>query len=380
MKRILLLGGGHAHVHVLRDLAHRPLAAAEVRLLTPHPRQMYSGMVPGIVAGHYRADEGAIALEPLAAAAGVPLVRASAVALDAIARRVLLAGGGLVDYDLLSLDIGATIDRDRIDGARAHAIFVRPIEDFVQQVERLVVKAAQRVLDVVVIGAGAAGFELAMAIEHRLSTAAGYLAAGGERVRVALVTGGPPPLAGYPAAVIARSLEALARRHVAVWREGCVRIEPGALWLASGARVPCDAPIVATGADAPGWLATCGLALDPRGFVSTGATLQSVSNPEVFAVGDIATRADAPRPRSGVYAVRAGPPLAANLRRRVDGATLLPHRPQRRTLNLISCGERRAIAAWGGWSAEGRWAWWWKDRIDRAFVARYSAVPEDVRH
>ena len=107
-------------------------------------------------------------------------------------------------------------------------------------------------------------------------------------------------------------------------------------------------------------------------FVLTGATLQSRSNPEVFAVGDVSTRDDAPHAKSGVYAVRAGPPLAQNLRRFVAGEALQPHRPQQRTLNLISCGEKRAIAAWGGWSAQGRWVWWWKDRIDRSFVARYS--------
>ena len=118
---------------------------------------------------------------------------------------------------------------------------------------------------------------------------------------------------------------------------------------------------------------------DGRGFVATGATLQSMSHPEVFAVGDVATRSDSPHPRSGVYAVRAGPPLLANLRRSVEGGPLAPHRPQRRTLNLISCGARRAIAAWGGWSAEGRWAWWWKDRLDRAFVARYGRGNDDRR-
>jgi len=144
--------------------------------------------------------------------------------------------------------------------------------------------------------------------------------------------------------------------------------------LASGARLACDAPILATGADPPPLLQGSGLALDERGFVATGPTLQSRSHPEVFAVGDVATRVDAPHPRSGVYAVRAGAPLLNNLRRFVGGGELRAHRPQRRTLNLISCGERRAILTWGGLAAEGRWAWWWKDRIDRGFVARYRVT------
>ena len=104
--------------------------------------------------------------------------------------------------------------------------------------------------------------------------------------------------------------------------------------------------------------------------------MQSTSHPEVFAAGDVASRADAPHAKSGVYAVRAGPALALNLRRYIGGGALEPHVPQARTLNLISCGERKAIVAWGGWSAQGRWAWWWKDRIDRAFVARYTLTAE----
>jgi NADH dehydrogenase FAD-containing subunit len=131
--------------------------------------------------------------------------------------------------------------------------------------------------------------------------------------------------------------------------------------------------VLAIGAGTPTWLQGSGLALDEAGFVSTEATLQSTSHPEVFAAGDVATRIDAPHPRSGVYAVRAGPPLALNLRRFVAGGALEPYMPPRRTLNLLSCGGHHAIATWGPWSTEGRWVWWWKDRIDRAFVARYTA-------
>ena len=126
---------------------------------------------------------------------------------------------------------------------------------------------------------------------------------------------------------------------------------------------------------APRWLAGSGLALDSEGYVRTGPTLQSVSHPEVFAVGDVATRDDAPHARSGVYAVRAGPPLALNLRRCAGGAALQPYRPQRRALTLIACGEGSAIASWGAWSAQGRWVGGWKDRIDRGFINRHTAMP-----
>ena len=369
-KRLLLLGGGHAHVHVLQNLAQQGLAGAEVALVTPFARQMYSGMVPGLVAGHYRAEQCAIALRPLAAAARVHFIEGSAVALDATARRVTLADGRVAEYDVLSLDTGAVMDRGRLPGAREHGLFVRPIEHFVRLLDELLDLASRRVLDVVVIGGGAAGVELAMALQYRLA------GGGEERARVALVTGGGEPLAGYPAGVMQRAALALARRRVTTFRDTVAALQPGAVVLGSGARLACDAPVLATGAEAPAWLAGSGLALNESGFVSTGPMLQSTSHAEVFAAGDVATRSDAPHAKSGVYAVRAGPALALNLRRFIGGGTMQPHLPQARTLNLISCGDRRAIVSWGGWAAQGRWAWWWKDRIDRAFVARYSPQGE----
>jgi pyridine nucleotide-disulfide oxidoreductase family protein len=369
-KRMLLLGGGHAHVHVLQALARKPLAGVDVALVTPFARQMYSGMVPGLVAGHYTVDQCAIALQPLAEAAGVSMIEGSVVALDANARQATLSDGRVVDYDLLSLDTGAVMSRDRFPGAREHGLFVRPIEHFVRLFEGLLDLAAHRVLDVVVVGGGAAGVELALALAHRLSErrAKGE----DERARVALVTGGGQPLEGYPLGVVQRAQQALTRGRVTVFRDSCAALEARLLVLGSGARLSCDAAVLATGAEAPRWLAGSGLALDERGFVLTGPTLQSQSHPDVLAAGDVASRVDRPHPKSGVYAVRAGPALATNLRHLALGEAAQPYEPPRRTLNLISCGERRAIVSWGDLAVQGRWAWWWKDRIDRQFVARYS--------
>jgi pyridine nucleotide-disulfide oxidoreductase family protein len=369
MKRLVLLGGGHAHLHVLQALAREPLAGAQAVLITPHGHLSYSGMVPGVVAGHYAPEQARIALAPLSAAAQVTLVQGQAVALDAAQRLVTLSDGRVAEYDLLSLDVGGAQDRDALPGAGEHALFVRPIETLVSVLDRLREQASRRPLDVVVVGAGAAGFELALALAWGLA----HLTRSGEgSSRVALVTGGGEPLAGYPRAVVAHGLKALARHKVTLFREACVAVETGALVLASGARLACDVPVIATGVGAPAWLLGSGLALDERGFVRTGPTLQSASHPEVFAAGDVAVRDDAPHPRSGVHAVRAGPPLALNLRRFIGAGQLQAYTPQPRTLNLLSCGERRAIMAWGDWVAEGRWAWWWKDRIDLAFIRRFT--------
>ena len=368
MKRVVLLGGGHAHLQVLQALAHEPLAGAELALVSPHPQAFYSGMLPGFVAGRFAAQDCRIELTPLAAAAGARWIEAAAVSLDTAARQVVLADGRQAGYDVLSIDTGAAMDRDRLPGAREHALFVRPVEHFVRLFDGLVALAGQRALDVAVVGAGAAGVELALALWQRLAAPQ----AGATAARIALVTGGPAPLAGHAPAVMVRAAAALARRRITVLREACTGIGEQALQLANGARLACDAAVVATGAEAPAFLRGSALACDERGFVLTGPTLQSLSHAEVFAAGDVASRRDAPHAKSGVHAVRAGPALALNLRRFAAGGELQPYQPPRRTLNLLACGDGSAIASWGGWSAQGRWVGRWKDRIDRRFVARFA--------
>jgi selenide,water dikinase len=364
-RTLLLLGGGHAHVQVLHALAQAPVPGVQPVLVTPYARQMYSGMVPGLLAGHYTPAQCVIPLGPLAAAARAELHLARAVALDARARRVQLDDGRCLGWDLLSIDTGPESDLDALPGARAHALPVRPIEAFVQRLDACFAAAAPALPSLVVVGGGAAGVELAMALAWRQRRT-------GSAPRVTLVPG-PTPLAGLGAGTQRRAWRALAAQGVAVAGAPAAAVDADQVVLTDGTRLPCDATVLALGAAAPRWLAGSGLALDARGFVSTGPTLQSVSHAEIFAAGDVATRVDAPHPKSGVYAVRAGPPLAANLRARLQGEPLQTYRPQRRTLYLLSCGEQRAIASWGRLGAEGTWVWHWKDRIDRAFIARYTA-------
>jgi selenide,water dikinase len=373
-RHLLLLGGGHAHLHVLRDFATARPPGVRITLVSTSGVLTYSGMVPGVVAGRYRADEARIALEPLARRAQIDFLAGQAIAIDAARRRVTVARAdgvdAVVDYDLLSVDVGGAMRRDAIPGAAEHALFVRPIERFLDALEsRLVASrsgsaavppshACTALTAAVVIGGGAGGFELALALRARLTVAA----------RVALVGGGPL-LASHSAALRRHARRALQRRGVAVHEDTCTGIAGDRVVLESGASIACDLAIVATGSVAPTWLRASGLALDRDGFIATGPTLQSLSHGEVFAAGDVATRADARRPRNGVHAVRAGPPLARNLRLAIDGRPCRPYRPQRRSLSLLACGDGIAIAEWGRWSIAGRAIGRLKDRIDRDFVA-----------
>lgn len=319
MRRILLVGGGHAHAWVLREGI-----AGEATLVTPYAHHVYSGMLPGFVAGHYKLEEIRIDIAALAARAGVKLVLGHVVALDARRRVARLEDGTELAYDVASLDVGSD------SGAPAHALPAKPFEPFMEQWLEL----KDRVRTIAVVGGGAAGVEMAMAVAHRTNA------------RVTLFSDRQMFRPGL-ARRIARQLA----------RNG---VEAGQAAYAGEA---FDLVIWTAGASALPWLSTSGLAVDERGFILVDDRLRSVSHPEVLAAGDCATLRDAAHPKSGVYAVRHAPVLAPNLR----GAGRR-YVPQRRALALISCGERYAIADWNGLSVEGAWVWRWKDRIDRRWV------------
>jgi len=369
VKRLVLAGGGHAHLHVLKAMAARRWPGVEVVLVTPYARQIYSGMVPGWMAGHYALDQCAAPLQPLARAAGVRLVLDEITGVDTAGRRVLTACSGAIAYDVLSLDVGAPMDCSYLAATGAALLPIRPLEDFVagwaDQIDRFRQRGAACV---VVVGGGAGGVELALAARYRLASELG-----GKSASVSLVTG-PGLLPGHGPRVVAQVRQAL-RRHEVVEVAGYAAGSPEGVLLDNGATLAADCVIAATGVRPHAWLADSGLALDGGGFIAVANGQQSVSHAEVFAAGDAATRIDAPHAKSGVYAVRAGPVLAANLERALAGIAPLPYRPQKRTLYLLATGPQEAIMSWSGLTASGRWVWRWKDWIDRRFMSRYHVAP-----
>ncbi|MDE2298668.1 MAG: FAD-dependent oxidoreductase, partial [Burkholderiales bacterium] len=310
MKRLVLLGGGHAHVKVLADLADQPLAGWDVHLITPYRRQIYSGMLPGWVAGHYPIEACAIRLDVLAGRAGVAFHETSGLGLDLDGNTVSCADGSALRFDTLSVDTGPMPALGDLPGSAEHALPVRPIETFIATWPGLVdrILGQCRRFDLLVLGAGAAGIELAFAIQRRAATE------GWSHLFITVMGSEDLPLPGAPDSTRRHAARLLAQRGIA-WKGGnrAIRLEAGRVHLEGGALLSFDACIASTGAAAPAWPAACGLATDERGFIRVNRSLQSTSHPNIFAAGDAAAYSDT-RPKSGVFAVRAGPVLAKNLR------------------------------------------------------------------
>lgn len=366
MKRLMLVGGGHAHVHVLAALAAQAIADTEVTLVTPWARQIYSGMLPGWIAGHYALEDCALPLGRLAQQSGVRLLQTSCSGIDLAGRRLHCANGDHLEFDAISIDSGPVAALDRLPGAAEHALAIRPIEGFVAAWPGLLERARQGSFALAIVGDGAAAIELAFAMQARCA------AEGLAGCAITVIGSDPQPLPGLPLLLRRRAARLLAERGIAhLGGRRVAAVHAHQVELEDGARHAADAVLLATGAAAPDWPAAARLAVDDGGFIRVAATLQSISHPFVFAAGDVAAYAY-PRPKSGVFAVRAGPPLAANLRAWCEGRPLQAWRPQRHALYLLSTGDGRALAAWGAFSAAGAWVWRWKDRIDRGFVARYG--------
>jgi len=366
--RLVLVGGGHSHVEVLRAWARRPMPGVHLSMVTDGPRAVYSGMVPGLVAGQYRFDEIEIDVERLARRAGAAWIEAQVTGLDASARRIRVRDAPPIDYDTASFDVGSTVAGLDLPGVAAHALPTRPIGEFARRADAVVHRARARPgLRLVVVGAGAAGVEIACAFRGRFDRL------GLREASVALLERGPRVLPGYPPAA-ARRIEGHARaRGIEIrCRAGVARAEPDRLVLEGGESVRCDALVWVAGPASLPLFDGSGLARDARGFVQVRATLQAAARDEVFAAGDCASLLTEPAlPRAGVHAVRQGPVLAQNLAARVGGRPLAAYRPQRDFLSLLNLGNGRAVATKWGLAAEGAWAWRLKDAIDRRFVRRY---------
>ncbi len=359
---LVLVGGGHAHALVLRAWAMDPLPGARVTLVDPAPVAAYTGMLPGFVAGHYGRHEIMVDLDRLCLIAGARRLLARATGLDPGKRLLRLETGEDLPFDVLSLDTGAGSAPQGLAGFADHGLAVKPFGAFAERWEAFLAGRAPGDR-LAVLGGGAGGVEVALAAAHRLGPGAVTLVEAGREVAAAL----PPRARGLLRA-------ALARQGVDLREGQAPRAVTGqGVTLADGISVPARLVLGVTGAVAPGWLADSGLALD-RGFVAVDGFLQS-SDPAVFAAGDCAALTETPRPRAGVYAVRAAPVLHANLRAALSGAPLRRFRPQADHLKLIATGPRHAVAEKAGLALAAPWVWRLKDRIDRRFLARLSGMP-----
>jgi selenide, water dikinase len=361
---IVLLGAGHAHVEVLRRFALRPEPGVRLTLIGREPETPYSGMLPGLIRGDYTAEQAHIDLAPLAAAARARLIVAEATAIGLAAQTVVVPGRPDIPFDLLSVDVGGMPAVPPGGG-----IPVKPIGRFLDQLARLEAELPQGAR-IAIIGGGPAGTELALALACRFRG----------RFRLTLVSASAEPLESAPATARRTARAALVDAGVELVSGVTANTTAGGrLGLSDGTSLDVTRVLWATGVIGPPFLAESGLACDAAGCIRIDDTLRSVSHRLVFAAGDCAALEGSPRPKAGVWAVRAGVPLAQNLRRSARGQPLLPWKPQKEALVILGLGNDKAIAWRNGLAVSGNLVWRAKDWIDRRWMRMYTGMrmPQD---
>lgn len=365
---IVLLGLGHTHAHILRMWRMRPVPETRLTCVSDFPVATYSGMLPAVLAGQYPVERMQIDLVRLCAAAKARLILAEVTGLDQSLRQLHFRDHPTIPYDLLSIGVGSVPRLAEGISTEFPLIPIKPMQTFLDRLGNGLARVpAAKPLEIVLVGAGAGGIEIACCLPAYLERQGRSLA------RLHVVDAGPELGKGLTAATVQR-LDRLLRqrgvdRHLG---QRVQEVDPTGVTLADGRHIAADLVVWSTGAAAPPLLDHLGLPRDDRGFLRIEPTLQVVGESRIFAVGDTATLTTDPTPKAGVYAVRQGPILWQNLRRFLEQRPLKSFQPQQRFLKLLNTGDGQAIAEWYGWSFQGHWCWRWKDRIDGRFMDKYQ--------
>ncbi|MEP5153657.1 FAD-dependent oxidoreductase, partial [Planktotalea sp.] len=355
---LVLIGGGHAHALLLRMWAMNPLAGTRVTVINPAPTAPYSGMLPGFVAGHYSSQELYIDLIRLARAAGARIILGKAMQIDRAAKQVIVPDRAPIGYDVCSVDIGITSGMPELDGFTEHAVPAKPLDDFARIWDGFCRETGKA--EVAVLGGGVAGAEVAMAAAHRLR-------AHGRDAEVSLIDRSTA-LSRLGTQARRKIFNAFEQLDVRLHENTTVtRVKADHLEVQNGPNIPAMLTLGAAGTRAYDWITQTGLALE-NGYIRVLPTLQSETDPDIFAVGDCAHLRHAPRPKAGVFAVREAPFLFQNLRAALTNGAMKDYHPQSDYLKLISLGGKVALAEKRSIALSGAMMWRWKDQIDRKFM------------
>ena len=368
---VVLIGAGHTNMHIVRMFRMAPLPDVRLTIVSPFSRATYSGMLPGMLAGLYTADDMEIDLYRLAAPSGIRVIIDEAVRVDSEKRRVHFRTRPPIRFDIASIGAGSVPAGHSEWAEEPGFLPIKPMATFQSRLEtRLSEYEASGKSDpiqAVVVGGGAAGTEIAMCLEA-------YLATRNTPGRITLVDGSDEILRSYEKKTRHRVVTHLEQRGTSLRLGSRVRaVRAETVEFENGEAIPADIVLWATAAAPPPLLASIDLPRADDGFLAVRSTLQTVADRPVFAVGDSATIVDRPVPKAGVFAVREGPVLWENIRRMLKGETLQAYKPQDGFLSLLADGTGRAFASFQGMSAYSRWAWKLKDYIDRRFMRMYQA-------
>ena len=361
-RTLLLVGAGHAHLGVIDDIRRNSMPCERVVLVEPRDAMHYSGMVPGWLAGEYRASEAMIPLAPLIADTGIEWRKAALVAIDPGALVAKLDDGSQEEFHICSIATGGAGRASQVLGKDARLLDIRPIDGFVEGWRGLR-DGPLPPRRIAVVGGGAGGVELAFGFANA------PLPQGCKVILVSGEAGLLPDHADSTARKVERELQAQGIEIVGAE----ALFEDGKLVAGGRSLEPLDLVVAAIGSGAPAWPQDSGLPVDEDGFIRVDQHQRVCGYPAIFAAGDVARRVDRHLPHSGVHAVYAGPVLADNLRRALAGREPTGiYRGWGMDFYLLNTGRGTAILSYAGLALKARWLRKLKDWLDRRWIERFT--------
>lgn len=361
MKKLVLVGGGHAHLHVIKKLKENPIKDVEVILISPSKFQFYSGMFSGYAEGLYGKDQICVDLKELAKASTVTWIQGSVLSIDPKAKTVLTNDGNVVFFDVISFDIGSLTATASSSDKTDNIFQVKPNYLYVDVIEQV-----RKAKDLVIVGGGASGIEVSLSLQA-------WRNANGINSPLTLVS--ENRLLKQRRKSVSDKIERIVKdKGVHLIKNECVtRVEKNSVTTSLNNEITFDKLIWLTGPKAHGLFKSSGLPVDKNGFLLVEDTLQVKKYPFIFGAGDCITFRNYPNiDKAGVYAVKEGPILFENIKGYFKSGYGSAFKPQKDYLSILSIGNREGFLLYKGYAFSGKWAWSLKNWIDTKFVKQYQ--------
>ncbi|MGI9050996.1 MAG: NAD(P)/FAD-dependent oxidoreductase [Rubrobacteraceae bacterium] len=364
-KRIVLAGGGHAHLYSLARTQELIRRGFNVTLVDRSPSLYYSGMATGVISGAYAPDGHRIDIRRLVEEGGGTFVEGRITGIQTENRELLLEDGQTVPYDVASVCLGSEVSQSEVAEEGTGAVSVKPVVNTLEIRRRLLARGEDRPHRILIIGGGAAGCEVAantLALLRQISLE-------GE---LTVVQGSESLLPGAPRRARREILAFLQQRGAKIVTNTLVtRLGDGMAWTADDRELPFDLSVFAVGVSPPGVFRDSWLPTDEAGGLELDCYLRSTGDGWLFGGGDCVSFRGESLPRLGVFAVRQGPVIFRNLQASLTGSQLREYRPQKHYLYVLNLGDGTGLAVYGRFSWRGRLSWRLKHHIDERFVREH---------
>ncbi len=362
-KQLVLVGGGHANVQVLKKLVMNKIKGLHTILISEHYEATYSGMTPGYIHRDYNKSEISIDLQKLCFNSGATFIKDKVIKIDSVIQKLTLKNYPSINYDLLSINSGSVSNTKgiKIESSTKH-FYVKPISKLVNNLNIIDEIINNEENKIAIIGGGVASYELAFSLLRRYGKKI-YITIYGKNIL------NEKNLNGKTKRNIKKIANNLGIRScigevISISRKG--------ITLKNGDTIVCNLSLISTGASIERWLLDSDLHKDNNGFITVDSNLLATNHKNIFVTGDACSVGKNFKPKSGVMAVRQGEILKENIFNKLIGRRLLNFRPQRNWLYLIGTYKNYALLNYFFLSFHNQLCWKLKVWIDKEFINKFK--------